>query len=208
MGRLSGELGQRLQLRCFVGANPMLQNTIVQIDWLKDGRRLTTSSMSNSGGGGVGSTASASKLARIQIEKANHLHMPLASQQQLEQLAASRLATNLGSAGFSDPTSESSASGGLAVAANARLLTASSLTISDLAKSDAGAYSCQFKLIPAPSTSAGLQQVASGGQANVSLASATLLFQQQQQQQQARIISGQSGHTIQLTVIEGKFNEL
>ena len=166
-----------------MGANPLLQNTIVQIDWLKDGRRLAA--------------GNATRPTRLQIEKANHLHMPLAGQQQQQQLDRLSLAT-----GAAEQSHQHEA---------ARLLFASSLTISALAKTDAGAYSCQFKLIPAPSSAAGLQQVAGASQsaANSSLSGAMAFhFQQQQQQQQsARLIAGQSGQTIQLVVTEGKFRQ-
>lgn len=171
-------------MRCLVGANPLLQNMIVQIEWLKDARRLTS----------VNGTA-ARPTGRLQIERANHLHMPMhgAGQQ---------------------PTGESEWAHFGGLASSARLLAASTLTIQPLAETDAGLYSCQFKLIPAPSTAGtGPPQQVALGPAN---ASAPFQFQFLQQppphQQQLpgvlathRIISGQSSQAIQLTVIEGKF---
>ena len=130
--------GASTLLRCFVAANPLAQNQILQIEWLKDGRRLL-SAANQAGPAGV--------RQRLQIEKANHLHMGS------EPSAAV-------------PASRRQRPG--------RLLTSSSLTIRQASKSDAGLYNCQFKLIPTPSAgqgSAGAQQPArvSSGQAPVGL---------------------------------------
>jgi len=116
------EEGAKLHLRCLVAANPLAQNTILQIEWLKDGRRLASSQ-------------------RLQVEKANHLHMP-PPQQQADQLAGA-----------------------------SKLLAASSLSVERLdANEDSGLYTCHFKLIPAPSSARNPQQQAQlkiiSGQAN------------------------------------------
>lgn len=113
-----------------MAANPWpADNTIVQIEWLKDGRKL----------------ADQTKAGPL-IERANLLHMSrpgqAASQNQL--------------------------------APGSKLIGSSSLTILQARAADSGAYSCQFRLVPASSP------------------------------QPARIVAGQANQTIQVNVIEGE----
>ena len=188
-----------MQLRCLVGANPLLQNTILQIEWLKDGRRIQIAPPPLSVTAAAGQQQQHQHEARILIEKANHLHIPLlagaGSGQHQHQAELSRLdlfRSSYGGSGgdvhqsgpqFPPPTS-------------GRLLASSSLTIGSLNKSDAGLYSCQYKLIPAPSTGNQHHQAKAASQLQIQL--------QQQQQQQMKIVSGQASQSIKLTVIEGK----
>lgn len=114
------DMGSDLNLKCTVASNPLNQNTILQIDWLKDGRKIQASSNSSA-------ALNQSRLQRLSIEKTNHLHMP---QSQLQPDAGPTAAKLLVS--------------------NSKLIGISSLSIKSLGKSDSGQYTCQFKLIPAP----------------------------------------------------------
>lgn len=180
MGQLSGELGQRLQMRCFVGANPLPHGAIVQIEWFKDGQRLV-SSLANATARLAPSTKATNGSSPV-IEKAYHLHMPqLQPPQQLVELQA--------------PSEQPAA----------RLLTHSTLTISSLAMSDAGHYDCQFKLIQAPTTQQ--QQVVSSHWASASSLANLNALQLQLQQASGQLRTNTpvwAEQTLSLTVIEGK----
>lgn len=156
-------------LRCSVAANPLAQNTILQIEWHKDGKKL-------SAGPSVANAASQRQLEpRIQIEKANHLHMPLSQSGQLSQVD------------FASGLPRQQQSNQNQLAANSKLIGSSTLTVSALSKSDSGLYSCHFKLIPAP------------------INGASNRVQTQQQQQQIKITSGRANQTMHVIVIEGKW---
>lgn len=132
----------RFSLRCTVAANPSpSDNTIVQIEWLKDGRKLANQS----------AQSSSKSPGRLLIERANLLHMaaksPATSQNQL--------------------------------ALGSKLIGSSSLTVSQATQADSGAYSCHFRLVPAPLPAG-------------------------QQHQVARVTSGQANQSIQVNVIEGE----
>lgn len=121
---MSAELRSHTRLLCHVGANPLAQSSILQIEWLKDGRRMAAQTSDNQ--------------SRIQIERANHLHMP---------------ALLLGGGETSGAAFDAGKS--------LRLHASSVLTIRSLQRSDSAAYSCQYKLIPTPATG-GVGQQQSG----------------------------------------------
>lgn len=140
--RLRVDQHGRFSLRCTVAANPSpSENTIVQIEWLKDGRKLANQS----------AISTSKSPGRLLIERANLLHMAAKS-------ATSQNQLTLGS----------------------KLIGSSSLTVSQALASDSGAYSCHFRLVPAP-LSAG-----------------------QQPQPPAQVTSGQANQSIQVNVIEGE----
>lgn len=181
-------MGAQLDLRCWVSANPLSKSAIVQIDWLKDGRKLTSSAGSNAS---QQTNNNNNRHRQLTIERANHLHIPTATQQtQLDFIAsqsaaaASSSATTVNAARLL-PTTTTTTTGNQLVAGS-KLISSSLLTISALTKSDSGLYSCQFKLIPTPYVQS----------LNTSSSS---------QQQPIRITSGQAASGITLSVIEGKF---
>lgn len=154
LARLSAEPAGQLSLRCHVAANPIAHNAILQIDWLKDGRPLAP-----------GAAGRQNQATRIKIEKSNHLHMPVVAG---------------GEPGHQQRPPAAGPAPGWPAAG--RLMAASSLAISRLVRADSGAYSCQYKLIPAPGAgqSAGAQLAGRLGSA------------------------GQAGQSIQVNVAEGK----
>lgn len=191
--RLSIEQGDQLVLRCNVAANPLAQNTILQIEWFKDGRKLTTTPPSPTTGSNNNQHRSQEQQQQqqqlfsgrsLQIERANHLHMPASSQiGQLEFVS--------GLSG--SPSRQKSSASENQLAASSKLIASSSLTINAISRQDSGSYSCHFKLIPAPSNWTPSKEAGAASSPN-----------QQQQQQQIRITSGKANQTIQVNVIEGK----
>lgn len=201
---VSIEQGDQLVLRCSVAANPLAQNTILQIEWLKDGRKLTTPPPPP-----LMTTNAIRQEQRIQIERANHLHMPATVQiGQLEFVSGlSNMAAtgSFGSTSVSRPslgsqTNRQKSANGNQLAASSKLIASSSLTINAISKQDSGLYSCHFKLIPAPSNWAPPSKEAS----QIHHQQQPQQSQQQQQQQQIKITSGIAKQTIQVNVIEGK----
>lgn len=198
-------------LRCSVAANPLAQNTILQIEWLKDGRKLTTPSPPQMTTNAIRQEQPLQQ--RIQIERANHLHMPATVQiGQLEFVSGlstmAAAAGSFGSTSLSGPSLAGSQSNrpksanGNQLAASSKLIASSSLTINAISKQDSGLYSCRFKLIPAPSNWAPPSKEAS--QIHHQQHPLQQSQQQQQQQQQIKITSGKAKQTIQVNVIEGK----
>lgn len=164
-------------LRCNVAANPLAQNTILQIEWLKDGRKLTTAPVTTPNNNNQQQQLQS---RTIQIERANHLHMPAASQ-----IGHFEFVSGLSGS----QSRQKSAANGNQLAASSKLIASSSLTINAISRQDSGSYSCHFKLIPAPSNWTPSKEASN---------------QQHQQQQQIRITSGKAAQSIQVNVIEGK----
>lgn len=202
IGRLKVGSGERLTLRCHVAANPLIQNTILQIDWFRDGKKLAAQppalgpTASAPALSGTQQKASSSSSSGPQIEKTNHLHMPVIDPLVLTFASNNKLLNG---------ASGSNGSGrGIQVArlpanffpppASTKLLATSLLNIQAASKLDSANYSCQYKLIPAPPVSALLVQQQNQQQ------------QYQQLQSQIRITSGQANQTIQVQVIEGKLS--
>lgn len=177
-------MGAPLRLVCHVGANPLAQSSIVQIEWLHDGRRLAGEPR-----GGQAGNRSLALLAApptpqqgLHIERANHLHM--AGQALLGSAAAAEAQLQVGQSGLDAQE----------LARSLRLQASSVLTISSLQRSHAGSYSCQFKLIPTPAA-VGQPGGSSGGGGG-------LLGAPNGAQ---RITSGQASQRIQVELGEGEF---
>lgn len=115
-----------MSLRCSVAANPVAHNSILQIDWLRNGQKLDASAKK--------STAMLDN--KLTIEKSSQLHLPttqggsISSDSNLQQLDKLRWANQL--------------------VASSKLMAASKLTISQVSGIHSGTYSCQFRLIPTP----------------------------------------------------------
>lgn len=189
--------GLEFSLKCSVAANPLAQNTIIQIDWFKDGKRLSSSSPATLNGSILAQQQLNKQAAnRIHIERSNHLHMPN-QQQQVGPLGGE----SFQSANTNNKAKQLNTIGNQLVASS-KLLAVSSITIKFAQKSDSGIYVCQYKLIPAPggtTNSIPLNTVAAAATVPIQ-SNANLMLQQQQQ---IRITSGQANNTIQVNVVEG-----
>lgn len=117
----------QLTLKCLIGANPLGQASILNIEWLKDKQILQQQQQQQTG-------INKQKDFGYTIERANQLHMGasyvnqnkrfLSQQNDQETLDSSQLLTN------------------------SKLHAISSLILSPLEQASAGSYSCEYKIIP------------------------------------------------------------
>lgn len=116
----------QLTLKCLIGANPLGQASILNIEWLKD-KQILQQQQQQTG-------FNKQKDFGYTIERANQLHMGasyvnqnkrfLSQQNDQETLDSSQLLTN------------------------SKLHAISSLILSPLEQASAGSYSCEYKIIP------------------------------------------------------------
>lgn len=178
LAKVQAATDSELSLRCSVAANPLGQNTILQIEWLKDGRKLQQPAQISSS-----SNKQQASKSRLQIERANHLHMPL--------VGASASAAAPASGNKNGPNQ---------LVSGSKLIGSSWLSISPLNKSDSANYTCQFKLIPAPPSNTGGQTTHPNAAHHQTFSSSS----SSSMRNEIRITSGQANQTIQVNVIEGK----
>lgn len=125
-----------VKLNCNFAANPFKRNAILQLEWLKDGRKINTSNYNQE--------RAPKRQQHYVIERANHLHMSpepfpvaAAAKSSLQQQQQLRKPPMDGIGAQSSPET------------GHRLFASSSLTIlAPVMSIDSAQYSCQWRLIP------------------------------------------------------------
>lgn len=173
--RLKFQLNERLHLRCHLAANPFQSDAIIQFDWFRDGRLIVVGPAGNSTWSSSSSSSSGQPGAKF-----------LASSTALRLEKTNHLH-------MVNQADQEQLELGAHSAQTSRLLVSSSLIVNRLTREDAANYSCQFKLIPTK-LAAGVGQArgASGGGQPTSGGPTN------------KILSGQAGQLIKVTLGEGK----
>jgi len=191
-------VGAELSLSCHVGANPLGQHSIVQIEWLVNGRKVAPSALTSVSGHSSSAaarqqqSAEGAQYSSTHTLSTQHAHTMQHSLQhntqhsvQLHVDAANHL--HMPSAlppALSDP---------LELGRSLRLHATSRLSLGPVQRAHAANYSCQYKLIPTPAAAPpGLSPSGSTGAHSQPAA-------------RVGITSGQANQTVQVTVIEGQY---